>query len=89
MESLVLTGAVVVGALALGWLAGWWAERLRLKRAKASAEHEAARIREAAGLLFPQEMLPIDPTISREHATTSPPSRGSVNANRPSSAVCA
>ena len=48
MESLVLTGAVVVGALALGWLAGWWAERLRLKRAKASAEHEAARIREAA-----------------------------------------
>src|SRR5690606_2215693 len=48
MESLIVTGAIAVGALALGWLVGWWAERLRLRRAKASAEDEAARIRRAA-----------------------------------------
>src|SRR5690606_38923551 len=44
MESLIVTGAIAVGARALGWLVGWWAERLRLRRAKASAEDEAARI---------------------------------------------
>ncbi|MBI4543907.1 MAG: ribonuclease Y [Gemmatimonadetes bacterium] len=32
----------------LGALLGWWGERLRLKRAKASAEQEAAKIRQAA-----------------------------------------
>ena len=40
-------GAAVVAAV-LGLLLGWWLERLRLKRAKADAETEAARIRQAA-----------------------------------------
>ena len=47
MDPLFLAGAAVLGAL-VGLLIGWWGERLRLKRAKASAEDEAARIRAAA-----------------------------------------
>ena len=37
-----------IAAAVLGLLLGWWLERLRLKRAKADAETEAARIRQAA-----------------------------------------
>ncbi|HEX6065617.1 MAG TPA: ribonuclease Y, partial [Longimicrobiales bacterium] len=40
-------GATIVVAV-LSLLLGWWLERLRLKRAKADAETEAARIRQAA-----------------------------------------
>jgi ribonucrease Y len=40
-------GGVVASAV-LGLLLGWWLERSRLKRAKADAETEAARIRQAA-----------------------------------------
>ena len=40
-------GATMVVAV-LSLLLGWWLERLRLKRAKADAETEAARIRQAA-----------------------------------------
>ena len=40
-------GGVIASAV-LGLLLGWWLERLRLKRAKADAETEAARIRQAA-----------------------------------------
>jgi ribonuclease Y len=40
-------GATLVVAV-LSLLLGWWLERLRLKRAKADAETEAARIRQAA-----------------------------------------
>ena len=40
-------GAVIAAAV-LGLLLGWGLERLRLKRAKADAETEAARIRQAA-----------------------------------------
>lgn len=40
-------GATMVVAVLSLWL-GWWLERLRLKRAKADAETEAARIRQAA-----------------------------------------
>ena len=47
MDPLFLAGAAVLGAL-VGLLIGWWGERLRLKRAKASAEEEAARIRASA-----------------------------------------
>lgn len=46
MNTFVFAGAVVL--LALGIALGWWGERLRLKRAKASAEEEAARILAAA-----------------------------------------
>ena len=47
MDPLFLAGAAALGAL-VGLLIGWWGERLRLKRAKASAEDEALRIRAAA-----------------------------------------
>ncbi|HET9438550.1 MAG TPA: ribonuclease Y [Longimicrobiales bacterium] len=40
-------GGVIASAV-LGLLLGWWGERLRLKRAKADADTEAARIRQAA-----------------------------------------
>jgi ribonuclease Y len=40
-------GGVLASAV-LGLLLGWWLERIRLKRAKADAETEAARIRQAA-----------------------------------------
>lgn len=38
----------VVAAVFLGVLIGWWLERLRLRRAKADAESEGSRIRQAA-----------------------------------------
>jgi ribonucrease Y len=47
MDAIVL-GMVALGAAVLGALAGWWIERLRLKRAKAGAEEEAGRIRRSA-----------------------------------------
>ena len=48
MDTLFPMGALVFGALVGGLLLGRFAERWRLKRAKASAEEEAARIRGAA-----------------------------------------
>ncbi|MFW6078955.1 MAG: ribonuclease Y [Gemmatimonadota bacterium] len=45
MNTTVLAGAA---ALAVGLLVGWWFERWRLRRAKAGAEEEVARIRRAA-----------------------------------------
>ena len=48
MDTLFPMGALVFGALVGGVLLGRFAERWRLKRAKASAEDEAARIRGAA-----------------------------------------
>lgn len=50
MEILVLLGAVALPAAVAGAILGWWIERLRLKRAEASAEDAAARIRDEARL---------------------------------------
>ncbi|MBI4409593.1 MAG: ribonuclease Y [Gemmatimonadetes bacterium] len=47
MNTMLLLGAALAAAV-LGLVFGRWGERLRLKRAKASAEHEAERIRSAA-----------------------------------------
>jgi ribonuclease Y len=47
MNILAFAGAVAV-ALALGLVLGWGGERLRLKRARTSAEEEAVRIRATA-----------------------------------------
>src|SRR5687767_222613 len=47
MNTPLWIGGVIASAV-LGLLLGWWLERLRLKRAKADAETEAARIRQAA-----------------------------------------
>ncbi|HET9982000.1 MAG TPA: ribonuclease Y [Longimicrobiales bacterium] len=43
MTTTVLIGAAIAGLL--GFVLGWWAERMRLARAKAGAEAESARIR--------------------------------------------
>ncbi len=48
MNTLYMLGAVALLSAALGVVVGWSIERLRLKRAKATAEDEAARIRAAA-----------------------------------------
>ena len=48
MNTLYMLGAVALLSAALGIVVGWSIERLRLKRAKATAEDEAARIRAAA-----------------------------------------
>jgi ribonuclease Y len=47
MNTPLWIGGVIASAV-LGLLLGWWLERLRLKRAKADADTEAARIRQAA-----------------------------------------
>ncbi len=48
MSTMFTLGATALAAAALGLFIGWYIERLRLKRAKATAEDEAARIRLAA-----------------------------------------
>src|SRR5690625_211812 len=47
MNTLAIAGVAVI-AVALGIFVGWRGERLRLERARATAEEEAARIRSAA-----------------------------------------
>lgn len=49
MNTMAFAGVALLG-LALGVLLGWGAERLRLKRARATAEEEAQLIRDAAEL---------------------------------------
>ena len=48
MDGLYLLAAAAAGALLLGFVLGWWADQLRLRRAKATAEQQATAIRDAA-----------------------------------------